>query len=194
MDAGDVQVVDTLNDGAIPDLPADAVVEVPARIDRDGPHTLPARRLTPEMRGLVQHAKAYEQLAVEAALTGDRDVALRALIANPLVGRYDIAAPLLDELLPSTPRTYPSSLAEVGTERVQPGHNLVGDGRGSNFVRVDRDVRYRGVERPTLGIGLAHPFLAPVHEGSVRARRPLVDTNSGRRAKPNDDRGLQCFS
>ena len=96
---GDVQVVDTLNAGAIPDLPDDAVVEVPARIDRDGPHPLPAAELTPEMRGLVQHAKAYEHLAVAAALTGDRDVALRALMANPLVGRYDIAAPLLDELL-----------------------------------------------------------------------------------------------
>jgi alpha-galactosidase/6-phospho-beta-glucosidase family protein len=32
-------------------------------------------------------------------VTGDRDVALRALMANPLVGRYDIARPLLDELL-----------------------------------------------------------------------------------------------
>ncbi len=96
---GDVQVVDTRNDGAIADLPDDAVVEVPARIDRDGPHPLPAAELTPEMRGLVQHAKAYEQLAVEAAVTGDRDVALRALMANPLVGRYDIARPLLDELL-----------------------------------------------------------------------------------------------
>ena len=96
---GDVQVVDTRNDGAIPELPDDAVVEVPARIDRDGPHPLPAAELTPEMRALVQHAKAYEQLAVEAAITGDRDVALRALMANPLVGRYDVAAPLLDELL-----------------------------------------------------------------------------------------------
>jgi 6-phospho-beta-glucosidase len=96
---GDVQVVDTRNDGAIPELPPDAVVEVPARIDRDGPHALPAAELPPEMLGLVQHAKAYEQLAVQAAVTGDREVALRALMANPLVGRYDIAAPLLDELL-----------------------------------------------------------------------------------------------
>jgi 6-phospho-beta-glucosidase len=96
---GDVQVVDTRNDGAIPDLTEDAVVEVPARIDRDGPHPLPAATLTPEMRALVQHAKGYEQLAVEAAITGDRDVALRALMANPLVGRYDQAAALLEELL-----------------------------------------------------------------------------------------------
>ena len=108
---GDVQVVDTLNGGAIPDLPPDAVVEVPARIDRDGPHPLPLAPLAPDMRALVQHAKAYEQLAVQAALTGDRDVALRALMANPLVGRYDIAAPLLDAMLEAgqahLPQFYP---------------------------------------------------------------------------------------
>ena len=38
---GDVQVVDVRNDGALPDLPADAVVEVPARVDRDGAHPMP---------------------------------------------------------------------------------------------------------------------------------------------------------
>ena len=96
---GDVQVVDTLNAGAIPDLPDAAVVEVPARIDSEGPHPLRTAPLAPEMRALVQHAKAYEELAVLAAKTGDREVALRALMANPLVGRYDVAAPLLDELL-----------------------------------------------------------------------------------------------
>lgn len=104
---GDVQVVDTRNDGAIPGLPADAVVEVPARIERDGPHPLPSAELDPDMRALVQHAKGYEQLAVQAAMTGDRQVALRALLANPLVGRYDIAAPLLDELLAVNSRYLP---------------------------------------------------------------------------------------
>ena len=69
-----------------PDLPDDAVVEVPARIDRDGAHPLPLRPLAPEMLGLVQAAKAYEELAIEAARSGDRKVALRALMANPLVG------------------------------------------------------------------------------------------------------------
>jgi len=98
-DRGDTQVVDTLNNGAIPELPDDAVVEIPARIDRDGAHSLPAPPLDPDMLGLVQHAKAYERLAVAAATNGDRTTALRALLANPLVGRYEIAAPLLDELL-----------------------------------------------------------------------------------------------
>ena len=51
------------------------------------------------MRGLVQAMKAYEELAVAAAKSGDRGIALQALMANPLVARYSIAAPLLDALL-----------------------------------------------------------------------------------------------
>jgi 6-phospho-beta-glucosidase len=97
--AGDIQVVDIRNDGALPDLPDAAVVEIAARIDRDGAHPLPLAPLAPEMRALVQAAKAYEELTVEAAVSGDRRTALRALMANPLVGDWDIAEPLLDAIL-----------------------------------------------------------------------------------------------
>ena len=97
--AGDVQVVNVRNDGALPGLPDDAVVEIPARVDRDGAHPVPLSPLDPDMLGLVQQAKAYERLAVAAARTGDRTVALRALLANPLVRNWEIARPLLDELL-----------------------------------------------------------------------------------------------
>ena len=96
--AGDVQVVDVRNDGAIPDLPDAAVVEIPAVIDRDGAHPLALAPLAPEQRALVQAVKAYEELTIEAAKTGDRDVAVRALAANPLVGA-EIASPLLDAIL-----------------------------------------------------------------------------------------------
>jgi 6-phospho-beta-glucosidase len=98
-DAGDVQVVDVRNDGAMPDLPADAVVEVPARIDAAGAHPLALAPLAPELLGLVQAAKAYERLAVTASVTGDREAALKALLANPLVGEFDLASRLLDALL-----------------------------------------------------------------------------------------------
>ncbi|HEY7399345.1 MAG TPA: 6-phospho-beta-glucosidase [Actinomycetota bacterium] len=96
---GDVQVVNVRNVGAIPNLPADDVVEVSATIDRDGAHPIATAPLAPEMLGLVQHAKAYELLAIEAATTGNRTTALKALMANPLVGDYRVAAPLLDALL-----------------------------------------------------------------------------------------------
>jgi 6-phospho-beta-glucosidase len=108
---GDVQVVDVRNDGALPDLPDDAVVEVPARVDRDGAHPLPLAPLAPELLGLVQQAKAYERLAVRAAVGGDRAAALKALLANPLVREYQVAVPLLDALLarsrPYLPRFFP---------------------------------------------------------------------------------------
>ncbi len=109
---GDVQVVNVRNEGAIPNLPADDVVEVSCRVDRDGAHPLPTEPLAPEMLGLVQHAKAYERLAIEAAKTGDRGTALKALMANPLVGDYRVAAPLLDALLQANrqhlPRFFPA--------------------------------------------------------------------------------------
>jgi 6-phospho-beta-glucosidase len=95
---GDVQVVDVRNGGALPDLPDGAVVEVPCVVDRDGAHPLPLAPLAPEQRGLVQAVKAYEELAIAAARTGDRAIALRALAANPLVGA-EVAAPLLDAIL-----------------------------------------------------------------------------------------------
>ena len=99
------------NDGALPDLPDDAVVEIPARIDREGAHVLPLAPLAPEMLGLVQGAKAYERLAVHAAKSGDRSVALKALLANQLVGDYGVATGLLDALLegnrPELPRFFP---------------------------------------------------------------------------------------
>lgn len=109
---GDVQVVNARNDGAIPNLPDDDVVEISARVDRDGVHPLPTAALAPEMLGLVQAAKAYERLAIEAAKTGSRRAALAALMANPLVREYDVAVPLLDALLEANrgllPRFYPN--------------------------------------------------------------------------------------
>jgi 6-phospho-beta-glucosidase len=95
----DVQVVNVRNGGAIPNLPDDAIVEVSARIDREGAHPLPVDPLPPEMLGLVQHVKAYELLAASAATSGDRSLALKALMANPLVRDFDTAEPLLEELL-----------------------------------------------------------------------------------------------
>ena len=57
------------------------------------------------MLGLVEQVKAYERLTVAAALSGDRGEALRALVANPLAGGYETAAPMLDALLEAHSRT-----------------------------------------------------------------------------------------
>jgi 6-phospho-beta-glucosidase len=113
---GDVQVLDVRNDGAIPGLPDDAVVEVPGRVDTDGAVPLPLTPLAPEFLGLVQEAKAYERLAAKAALSGSRADALKALLANPLVPEYSVAAGLLDALLEANrshlPRFFPGDGGE----------------------------------------------------------------------------------
>ena len=98
-DRGDVQVVNVRNGGAIPNMDDDAVVEVACRIDREGAHPLPVDPLPPEWLGLVEAIKAFERLTVRAAVEGDRDLALKALIAHPLVADYRLAKPLLEELL-----------------------------------------------------------------------------------------------
>ena len=91
--------VDVRNDGTIAGLPDDAVVEVPATVDRAGPHPVVVPPLAPDLLGLVQAVTAYEVLTISAARTGDREIALRALLANPLVRQWDLAVPLLDALL-----------------------------------------------------------------------------------------------
>ena len=109
---GDVQVVNVRNSGAIPDLPDDAVVELPARIDRGGAIPIPTAPLAPEMRALVLHAKAYEELTVQAAVSGDRRIALRALMTNPLVPDVATAegllAAILDEGRQHLPQFWPT--------------------------------------------------------------------------------------
>lgn len=110
-DAGDVQIVDVRNDGVLRGLEDDAVVEIPARIGAGGAVADGMKALEPEMLGLVQQVKAYERLTVKAAVDGDRDAALKALLANPLVARYNVARPLLDALLETNrahlPRFFP---------------------------------------------------------------------------------------
>jgi len=75
------------------------VVEVACRIAAGGATPLPVDPLAPEMLGLVEQVKAYERLTVAAAVSGDRDLALKALMANPLVADFRVAKPLLDALL-----------------------------------------------------------------------------------------------
>jgi 6-phospho-beta-glucosidase len=96
---GDVQVVDIRNEGTLAGLADDDVVEVPARIDRDGAHPLPQSPLAPEIGGLVGQVKAYERLASAAAVSHDPGVALEALLANPLVPSWGVAQRLLPRLL-----------------------------------------------------------------------------------------------
>jgi 6-phospho-beta-glucosidase len=96
---GDVQVVNLRNDGAMPFLPDDHVIEVSATVDSSGVHALPVDPLPDDLAGLVAHVAGYERLALDAAVSGGRERVVRALLAHPLVGPYDRAEKLTDLLL-----------------------------------------------------------------------------------------------
>lgn len=92
-------VVNLRNDGALPFLADDAVVEVAARVDGGDVAPADVPSLDPVQRGLVAHVSAYEELALDAALRGGRERVFRALLAHPLVGQAALAETLADRMI-----------------------------------------------------------------------------------------------
>lgn len=92
-------VVNVPNHGAIEGLPDAAVVEVTCQIDTNGAEPLRIGAMDLPVRGLIQQVKAYEQLTIEAAVNGNKHLALAALLANPLVPGAEVAADILDDIL-----------------------------------------------------------------------------------------------
>jgi 6-phospho-beta-glucosidase len=99
LDLGQVHIVNTRHGGAAPNIPPDWVMELPCTINRDGVHPLPAEPLPLFADGLLRAVKAYELLTVEAAITGDREAALQALIVHPLGPDVDRALDVLEDML-----------------------------------------------------------------------------------------------
>ncbi|MFF7387247.1 6-phospho-beta-glucosidase [Streptomyces scabiei] len=93
------QVVNTLNGGTLPFLPADSVIEVQAAVGPHGAAPLPVPTVDPLYAGLMANVTAYEDLALDAALRGGRDRVFRALLSHPLIGQYEYAEALTDRLL-----------------------------------------------------------------------------------------------
>ncbi|MBA4603590.1 6-phospho-beta-glucosidase [Thermoactinomyces mirandus] len=98
-DKGDVQTLNTRNEGAITSLPHDTVVEINCIVTRQGPVPLPIGELPYSVNGLIQQIKSFELAAIEAAVTGSYEKALLALCINPLITSDKKAKIILDEML-----------------------------------------------------------------------------------------------
>ena len=92
-------VVSTVNNGAIPDLPSDSIVEVSSIITGKGPIPMAWGKFGPAERGWLQVMKAMEECVIEAAVTGDYGMALQAFILNPQIVSGATCKIILDELL-----------------------------------------------------------------------------------------------
>ncbi len=96
---GDIQYVDVKNNGAIADLPLDSAVEIACRITSDGPQPIATGELKLPISGYVHMMKTFERMVIEAAVSGDRNLAVAALNLNPLCPSDEIANKVVDELL-----------------------------------------------------------------------------------------------
>ncbi len=98
-DLGQVHVVNVRHNGAVRGWPDDWVLEIPARVDRQGICPLPQEPLPPACYGLITQVKMYELLTVEAGVHGDRNAAYQALLAHPLGPAADQVQAVLDDML-----------------------------------------------------------------------------------------------
>lgn len=96
---GDIQTVNTINNGAIASIPDDSAVEVNCVITKEGPKPIAMGDLPIAVRGLVQQIKSFERVAAEAAVTGNYQIALLAMTINPLVPSDKVAKQILDKML-----------------------------------------------------------------------------------------------
>ncbi|HEX7620548.1 MAG TPA: 6-phospho-beta-glucosidase [Anaerolineales bacterium] len=98
-DLGETHIVNTRNNGAVKEWPANWVLEMPAKIGHNGVQPLPAEPLPLVCFGLIAQLKSYELLTIEAAVHGDREAAYQALLAHPLGPKADKIPEVLEDML-----------------------------------------------------------------------------------------------
>ncbi len=91
------------NEGKIPNLPPEAVVEVPAVVGGSGITGLAVGELPPAIASLLSFRAKQQEIIVEAAVTGDRQLALQALALDPLVPDSQTARSILDDSVEADP-------------------------------------------------------------------------------------------
>ena len=92
--------VNVLNrDAYIPNLPRDAAVEVPARVDRRGLHPLHVPPIPDAFAAILRTQCTINALVTEAYRTRSRQLLLQALLLDPCVNRVGAAEQMLDEML-----------------------------------------------------------------------------------------------
>lgn len=95
-----IHILNVTNRGALPDFADDRVVEVPARLERDGATPLVQPHLPSEVTGLLHMLGDYQWLAADAIWNGDRRALTHALASNPLVLSLSLADKLLNDIIP----------------------------------------------------------------------------------------------
>jgi 6-phospho-beta-glucosidase len=92
-----VLILNTANRSSLPFLDDRAVVEVPCVVGRQGPIPVATGDVAPHARALVQTMKDVERTTIDAALSGSRQQAIKALAMHPLVPSVNTAREIFEE-------------------------------------------------------------------------------------------------
>jgi 6-phospho-beta-glucosidase len=110
-DTRNCETVNVINNGTVPNLPDEAIVEVGATMTSDGPKAIGAGPLPFGVEGMVRDAYAFGKLTVDAAMTGDRKLVLQAAMAHPAHRDLDVIEKVIEELFEAhrawLPQFYP---------------------------------------------------------------------------------------
>jgi 6-phospho-beta-glucosidase len=104
-DLSERHIVNIRHKNAVQGWPEDWVLEMPAIVNRKGFHPVDVDPLPEVCFGLIAQVKSYEILTAQAAVTGDREAAYQALLANPIGPSADKVQEVLDDML-ETHRDY----------------------------------------------------------------------------------------
>ena len=93
-------IVNIDNGSTIPWLPTEAIIEVPCMVGASGAHPLHVGVVPADVRVWLQCNCTYEMLAVQAIVERSYDLAMRALLLNPLIRNLDVARAVLGRVWP----------------------------------------------------------------------------------------------
>jgi 6-phospho-beta-glucosidase len=91
-----VRILDVANRSSLPFLDEDAIVEVPCIVGRGGIVPAAIGTVPIDTQGLMLQVRAADRAAIDAALSGSRRLAIKALALNPLVPSVEVATRILD--------------------------------------------------------------------------------------------------
>lgn len=102
-----VHIVNIPNKGAVPNLPNEAILEIEGVTDSHGIRGVHMGEAPLALKGLLDSIFAYQEMVVDAAIKGSRQLALQALMLDKLAILPDKAEKMLDELLANSKEFLP---------------------------------------------------------------------------------------
>ena len=97
-DTRELETANVVNNGAVPNLPNDAIVEVTCMMGAHGAIPAAAGPLPRSVQGIIRSVYDHAVLTVDAAMTGDRKLVMQAAMAHPCHRDFHVMEKLIDEM------------------------------------------------------------------------------------------------